>query len=66
LIIDPPADVTIGAIQWAIIQGGVTTFSGTVPGPVASVVPAPEPSTLLLLGAGLLGLASSRKKSIFR
>lgn len=52
LVIDPPGDA-IGMIDWAIIQDGVTTYSGTVEGPVAST---PEPGTisLTLLGLGLL------------
>jgi len=51
-VIDPPAD-TIGLVNWAIVQDGVTTYSGTVEGPVAST---PEPGTigLTLLGFGLL------------
>ena len=53
LVIDPPGDTTLGTIDWAIIQNGVTTFSGTVKGPVGLT---PEPSTigLTLLGLGLL------------
>lgn len=52
LVIDPPGDTTLGTIDWAIIQGGVTTYSGTVKGPVAT----PEPGALglTLLGLGLL------------
>jgi PEP-CTERM motif len=58
LVIDPPAGSTLGTIDWAIIQDGVTTFSGTVEGPVVAT---PEPSSLLLLCTGLLGLVGAKK-----
>lgn len=48
--IDPPSSTT-GMINWSI-QTAAGTFSGTVLGPVA---PIPEPSTLLLVGTGLVG-----------
>ena len=57
-IIDPPAGTVLGTINWAIIQNGVTTYSGTVQGPVASTL---EPSSLLLLGTGLLALVGAAK-----
>jgi hypothetical protein len=61
LAIDPPAGTTVGLIEWEIIQGGVVTFSGTVLGPVSATVPAPEPSSLLLLGLALLSLQMTKK-----
>jgi hypothetical protein len=53
LVIDPPAGTTLGLVDWAIIQDGVTTYSGTVEGPVA---PTPDAGAagLTLLGLGLL------------
>jgi hypothetical protein len=59
LVIDPPAGTTLGTIDWAIIQDGVTTYSGTVEGPVAST---PEPGTigLMVLGLGLLVVMRKR------
>ena len=65
LVIDPPAGVTTGTIDWAIIQNGITTFSGTVPGPVGSATPTPEPSSLLMLGSGLLALFGIAKRKVF-
>lgn len=59
LVIDPPADTTVGMIDWAIIQGGVTTYSGTVEGPVA-VAPEPGAIGLTFLGLGLLLVARKR------
>lgn len=48
--IDSPFSA-VGTINWSI-QTAAGTFSGTVLGPVA---PIPEPSTLLLVGTGLVG-----------
>ncbi len=49
-----------GGSSWdsytSVILGAFDILNGTVPGPV------PEPSTMLLLGSGLLGLWGARKK----
>ena len=50
-VVDSPAP--LGTVDYGI-QSSFGNFSGTVGGPVA---PIPEPSSLLMLGSGVLGLA---------
>jgi hypothetical protein len=61
--------LTTGTINWTI--AGPDTFNppigtyditGTTTGPVAAVTSTPEPTSLLLLGSGLAGLAYWRRK----
>lgn len=57
------ADEDIASIRWTTVGGGIinTGIDNIRVGSV-STVPVPEPSTMLLLGSGLIGMAALRKK----
>jgi hypothetical protein len=60
------ADTTVGTISYTAItaQG---TLSGTAQGPVTPTAPSvPEPSTMVLAGSGLLGLAGAVRRKFVR
>jgi hypothetical protein len=75
-VFSPTTNATGGFVGWeGLDMAGFSenplydVHTGTVTGHLADInlgtVPAPEPSTLLLLGIGLLGLGGSLKRKLF-
>ncbi|MBM3456922.1 MAG: PEP-CTERM sorting domain-containing protein [Armatimonadetes bacterium] len=57
--VNPPGSVTaLGVIKFEAGPGGDSAFGGSR----SSVVPTPEPSSMLLFGAGALGLLRARRR----
>jgi hypothetical protein len=58
------ADTTIGNISYVATTSNQGTLSGTAQGPVAPPSAIPEPSSLILAGSGLLGLAGVARRKL--
>jgi hypothetical protein len=59
-------DTTVGNISYVAMTSNQGTLSGTAQGPVTPPSAVPEPSSLILAGSGLLGLAGAARRKLVR
>ena len=57
-------DPTLANIYFSTKGNGIVTFSATTESTGQPVSPVPEPSTLLMLGTGLMGAAGMLKRRL--
>lgn len=60
------ADTTVGSVSYVATTSNLGVLSGTAQGPVAPPSAVPEPSSLILAGSGLLGLAGAARRKFVR
>lgn len=56
------ADTTVGSISYVATTSNQGVLSGTAQGPVAPASAVPEPSSMIMAGSGLLGLAGAARR----
>lgn len=59
-------DLTVGSVSYVATTSNQGVLSGTAQGPVTPPSPVPEPSSLILAGSGLLGLAGIGRRKFIR